>query len=287
MSVTQPRSAVESPSPETDCRFRLNDDVFSFEQNGIVRLLNFRRGHFFGLDRLGSEMFLSLRASGFAATVQEMAQVYDADERQVAADLRELLDQLTEKRLIRPRRNDVRKNPRADATRLAIFPLITHYSLLITGKTRRLFGFGSRNAASDVAPQIPTAKSVGKLLTLAWISLRLFGWTGTLQLWRRWHRLLKPPESIDENLLKQVDNLVREAATRKVFPSVACKERAIVGYQILRGFLGLPAELVLGIQPNPFGAHAWVECGGRVITDFADHCAMYTPVARYGEIDLK
>ena len=60
-----------------------------------------------------------------------------------------------------------------------------------------------------------------------------------------------------------------------------CKERALVGYQILRAVYGLPATLIIGIDEYPFRSHAWVEANDLVITDDFAHCETFTPVARY------
>jgi hypothetical protein len=77
--------------------------------------------------------------------------------------------------------------------------------------------------------------------------------------------------------------LVREAAASQLFLPVVCKERALVGYQILRVFYRLPADLIVGIDRHPFQLHAWVECEGRIITDDRAHCETFIPVVSYPE----
>jgi hypothetical protein len=70
-------------------------------------------------------------------------------------------------------------------------------------------------------------------------------------------------------------------AAAKLFLPMVCKERALVGYHLLRTFYSLPATLVIGIDRYPFQVHAWVECDGKVITDAPEHCESFIPAVRY------
>jgi hypothetical protein len=42
----------------------------------------------------------------------------------------------------------------------------------------------------------------------------------------------------------------------------------------------MPAELVIGVQPCPYRAHAWVELSGRVVNDKSYTSEMYTVIDR-------
>jgi hypothetical protein len=120
------------------------------------------------------------------------------------------------------------------------------------------------------------------MLRRAFCSLRLNGWASTLELWRRPAEptaVVAPGEA--DAAITAVDTAVRDAAARLLLP-MACKERAIVGHHLLRAAYGLPATLVVGVQHYPFGAHAWVEIGGRTVTDDEGRCADFEPVARFG-----
>ncbi|HYW54151.1 MAG TPA: lasso peptide biosynthesis B2 protein [Dongiaceae bacterium] len=57
-----------------------------------------------------------------------------------------------------------------------------------------------------------------------------------------------------------------------------CLPRSLALFRFLR-MMGLPAEHVIGCRRAPFFAHAWVECGGRVVLD-DDHRAELTALAR-------
>lgn len=42
--------------------------------------------------------------------------------------------------------------------------------------------------------------------------------------------------------------------------------------------LGIPADLVIGVRPRPFQAHAWVQADGVLINDRVDHVAQFYPI---------
>jgi len=50
------------------------------------------------------------------------------------------------------------------------------------------------------------------------------------------------------------------------FKQVLCLQRSAVATILLRK-AQFPAEMVVGAQPCPFRAHAWVEVAGRVVND--------------------
>jgi hypothetical protein len=49
-----------------------------------------------------------------------------------------------------------------------------------------------------------------------------------------------------------------------------CLEQSLTLYYLLRR-RGIDARLRLGVQPHPFGAHAWVEYAGAPVNDFPEH----------------
>lgn len=55
------------------------------------------------------------------------------------------------------------------------------------------------------------------------------------------------------------------------FKEVLCLQRAATTTCLLRQG-GIPAQMVIGVQPLPFSAHAWVEVQGVVVND-----KLYTP----------
>jgi len=63
------------------------------------------------------------------------------------------------------------------------------------------------------------------------------------------------------------------------FKPVRCLQRSAAAATLLR-LAGYPAEMVIGVQPWPFRAHAWVEVSGRIVNDKPYTSDMYTPMER-------
>jgi hypothetical protein len=120
------------------------------------------------------------------------------------------------------------------------------------------------------------------LLTLAWLCFRLLGWSATIALWGRLARSGFRPRCHRDRarVLAGVDRALRAAASRHPL-NTECKERALVGWWLLARRCGLASDLVVGTQPYPFLAHAWIECGEQTLSDDRDRCESFVPVARY------
>jgi len=63
------------------------------------------------------------------------------------------------------------------------------------------------------------------------------------------------------------------------FKQVRCLQRSAATTVLLR-HAGLAAEMVIGVQPCPFRAHAWVEVAGRIVNDKPYTSEMYTVMDR-------
>ncbi|HVI07425.1 MAG TPA: lasso peptide biosynthesis B2 protein [Candidatus Binatia bacterium] len=60
---------------------------------------------------------------------------------------------------------------------------------------------------------------------------------------------------------------------------VLCLQRSAATACLLKSH-GVSAELVIGVQPRPFRAHAWVEVGGKVVNDKPYVTEIYTVLDR-------
>ncbi len=79
------------------------------------------------------------------------------------------------------------------------------------------------------------------------------------------HRLPRHGRRRDVCAARALAALVNRAA--ELQPGrAACLERSAAALALLR-LRGWPAEMVIGVQPRPFVAHAWVELEGRVLND--------------------
>ena len=80
-----------------------------------------------------------------------------------------------------------------------------------------------------------------------------------------------------EEVKRQVDVLTRSIRIIRRFDlrrRRECLPRALAVHRLLcRG--GVPAKFRLGIRTAPFGAHAWVEVHGEVVSDYGDEATEY------------
>ena len=85
--------------------------------------------------------------------------------------------------------------------------------------------------------------------------------------------------SDEPSLLSQICHGVERACVW--YPKkTLCLQRSAVTTCLLR-FAGLPARLVIGAQPMPFQAHAWVEVEGSVVNDHKGVAQVYRVLSRY------
>ena len=246
-------SLVRDPSD----RVRLAPGAYLAVQDDTARVLDLDEGRFYGLDAIGTRLLLLALRHGRGRAAEVVVREHGVWFDDVRADLEALIGELARRGLVEgtgPKRRE------------AWLPL-------------RWLGRPGR-----VPGGAPSVRLAGRLLRRAWLGLRLHGWAGSLE---RWGRPVQAPAPVADRmgLIDAIDRAIRDAAARSLLFAVACKERALVAYHLLKAVHGLPAELIVGVQHYPFLAHAWVEIEGRVVTDDAGHCEGFVPVARYGAVN--
>jgi hypothetical protein len=97
--ASQQRQAIISTGG-TDNTYCWNRDVFLLVRDGSAQILDFKRGQFYGLDKIATSMVSLVIEKGVEETVGELTQIYDATDEQVRSDLTQLLEQLEQKRLL-------------------------------------------------------------------------------------------------------------------------------------------------------------------------------------------
>jgi hypothetical protein len=69
--------------------------VLAAEVDGEIVMMSIERGHYFGLDDIGSDIWKRLeQPCPFGALIDRLAADYDADRATIATDVRALLDQM-------------------------------------------------------------------------------------------------------------------------------------------------------------------------------------------------
>ncbi|QHG20435.1 lasso peptide biosynthesis B2 protein [Nostoc sp. ATCC 53789] len=258
---------------ENGSYYSLSRDVFLFLQDGIAQILDFESGQFYGLDEIATLMLLLALEKGVEETVSELTKIYNVTEENVRSDLNILLQELEQKKLL---------TTSAKSFNWLLF--LRHHQLRVINKILLLLlktvSLIFRNLVNP--EPTPNRLTVELLLSLSWFSFRLLRWSRTVSLWQYWHgEIAAFDTTVTADVIQTVDRMVREASASRLFLPMVCKERALVGYHLLRTFYGLPATLVIGIDRYPFQVHAWVECNGLVVTDELDHCKPFMPIVRY------
>ncbi|MBF0246248.1 MAG: lasso peptide biosynthesis B2 protein [Planctomycetes bacterium] len=77
---------------------------------------------------------------------------------------------------------------------------------------------------------------------------------------------------------ERLERLVERAA-RLQWPRPGCLARSLVLWH-LAALEGIESELLIGVEAGGRAAHAWVECGGRVLNDAPDVRERFTAFSR-------
>jgi len=107
-----------------------------------------------------------------------------------------------------------------------------------------------------------------------WLSAEiLVAYVRTRRALRRWRLLVAVAEVRGSSSpVPEVDDdpyamgLRLSAAVRRVLEALPWDPRCLTTSLVLSAMLarrGIPSTLVIGVRPDPFGAHAWVEYDGR------------------------
>lgn len=240
-----------------NARYRLMSDVaVLLLEDRSARVLNLN-GNFYALSETAAGFLDELLQTDPDTATRRMAERYQADARRIRQDLESCVQTFLQTGVIRPaHRPQPDREPRT--------------AIVLVGLLRMVH-----------RPRSNPETQAWRLLLLAYIAVRRWGWPATVRCWQRFYRgregdaLANQPEWID-----RVESAVRSATARHLLP-VACKERALCGWGLLRAH-GLPAKLVLGVELFPLASHCWCQLGERVVGDLPERCARFTPVTSYG-----
>lgn len=118
------------------------------------------------------------------------------------------------------------------------------------------------------------------------LGFRILGFPRMFRLVDRWGRraVEVPGLAFQRRTVRRTLVAVR-CATRYYFRRrLDCLPRSLAVYVLLRR-QGVPATLRIGVKRFPFGAHAWVECLGKVLDDSTDDWQHepYVPILSTGD----
>ncbi len=233
----------------------LAPDVFRVGEGEESRIVDLRRGRFYAIGTVGAQMIDIAIGQGGDNVAQVVAEEFGVPRATAEQDWKDLRHTLQSAGLLRSK----------------------------SSRSLRASNALERSPRNGKTPKctVPRKPCLSILMAFCWFSLRLFGWARTVRWMRRRHAELNSATNQGPETIAAVDGTVRDAAARLIL-SPECKERALVAWQILRGRMGLPAVLFVGIRLYPFQAHAWVELQGQCVSDDEARCREFTPIASYG-----
>jgi hypothetical protein len=238
------------------------DVVLLLIQDGTARLLDID-GDFYTISHTGAFMLQETLREGIVAAEHTIAEKYGVEVTHIHDDLQKFLHDLERKGLIcRPKKTlsaQIYKASRGTIPFIILLPLLR---------------------CVQIWPASVKTKA-WILLTLAYFSIRFFGWPRTVEVWNRSSGKNTPDKPLQEReqIVKAADSAIRVASVRHLLPT-ECKERALSCWTLLR-FWGLSSKLIVGVDLFPLVSHCWCELGPTVLSDDEDRCERFIPILSY------
>jgi hypothetical protein len=124
--------------------------------------------------------------------------------------------------------------------------------------------------------RIPSVLWCGLMIFVVKTALQARGLGWTIGWIRRRVGSISDAALVDAEEVKAAERAVAMAGA--LYPGRAkCLEQSLVLYCLLRR-QRVPIEFRLGVQPQPFLAHAWIEYQGEPINDVAEHVRQFVPM---------
>lgn len=247
--LVHPRAAGKVPSHPSglgEDRYHQLPQVVSARAGDATVLMDRKRGTYFTLNEVGGRVWeLVCEGATGAEVVERLLGEYDVPTPQLEQDVTTTLRRLIDDRLL--------------AQGVAAAPMVVEPRSQPMTKAVM--------SAGDL--KVPSVVWCG--LLIAWFKglLRIRGFLGTLE-WI-WDRVEALPATAEAELetVKAVERVVAMAGA--FYPGRAkCLEQSLTLYYVLRR-QGVSVRHCQGVQFHPFQAHAWIEYGGEVINDVAEH----------------
>jgi hypothetical protein len=240
-------------------------------QDDVTFLLSLETGRYHTLDDVAGAAWRGMcEGEALDAIAQRIAAGYgdSVDARDVLADLCELLPDLSRRGLIVPLASPPAPPPGSPPASAA----------QVTGSGRehhRHPGALSPTSSSidSAPPALPSVSACLMRLAIVHVLMKCFGLRKLLR-----HVARKTSGPLRAPTPSFVAALAQRVGTAKVwYPfGSACLEHSVCLLWMMRR-AGCEVDLRIGVQPFPFSAHAWVECGGEPINESPERVALFKP----------
>lgn len=241
------------------------DHVRSVAVDDFVVLLDRRTSRYLSLNDFGALIWRGIEdGRSISDIAAEFAGRHAVPLRQVEADARDLCSQLIAAGLVVESPGDRKACRALDAeTRQRIDDWIARWRAVPPAERKGGGGW------------LSLPRALAEIAAVEW-GMR----TGGMPALRR--RLarhpLAPPAVDPARAWRIVEQTQR--ATALYVKKAWCLQRSTACAGLLRA-AGVPAEVVIGVVPVPFAAHAWVEIGHHVVNDHASRTDYFTEIDRF------
>ena len=246
-----------------EARWFVRGHVRSVAVDDFVVLLDRLSSRYLSLHGSGAAIWRGLETGGSVADIAAgIAEELGAPREQVETDTGALCRQLAEAGLITEKAPDPGARPGPDAeTRQRIEQWIESWQAVpISERSGRTGGF---------------ARALVEIAAVEW-AMR----TGGMPKLRQ--RLARYPLTAPQVDPVRAWAIVEQAqrATALYVKKAWCLQRSTACAALLRAE-GVPAEVVIGVTPVPFAAHAWVEIGHHVANDHVSRTSYFHEIDRF------
>ena len=246
------RPATDRAGGRAEEALTLSGDARGVRVDDYLIVLDRRRGTYSSFNLTGALVWKQLeRGAGATQIAESLARDFDIPVEHALGDVTTMLESLRRSGLVVSAREA--GAPRSEA---ASPPC----SELAESVARQLFEVPEKRR-----PRAGAASLLHALAVLARIdvAMRTSG-LGRLE------RMIAGRDRVAQTLppVSRVWSLIDAAdrAAALYFKQAWCLQRSAACAYVLRR-RGVPAELVIGVHPSPFFAHAWVEIGGRAVNE--------------------
>lgn len=246
----------------------ISNQVRTVAADGFLVVLDRASGTYFSLNGVGADVWSCLEQRRPADEIPRiLAAKYEADPGQVEHDVETLLQQLIRQKLLTPTESIADSADSHDATE-TVDSSFGHWIdawNAVPPEARR----GPRPAA-----WFGTLRALGHVVSVG-LAMRTGGMRALYDSLEQVP--LRAPTADPARAWAWIDQSL--TATSLYFKKAWCLQRSVAGTLFLRSH-GVPAEVVIGVVPVPFAAHAWIEIGSTLVNDSPGYVSQFTEIDR-------
>lgn len=224
-------------------------------KDGTARIIDLD-GEYHAISVTAALILLETLKNGSQKVAERLANEYSIELSQAQEDVRFFLQYLTDKRII------YHLETSKEQDKINKYNLLFFLEFLLKLINRSSINFEIK---------------VWIILSLAYFSFRLLGWTKTIKVWQHsFSSTIIVNVQEKDKFINAVDLAIHNVTPYHLL-NIECKERALCSWWMLC-FAGIPAKLTLGVDLFPLSSHCWCEVGKNIVGDNKEWREWFTPV---------